>query len=76
MNAAAAAPASLFPLIRMLLLLAVVGFFAGFGGYLVFGPPDAAGLGARAKPAAAAAPTAASVVSTSVDDEFNPPRQT
>jgi len=75
---AAAAHVSLSQIVRPLLLLAAFGFLAGFGGYLVFGPPNAAGLIGRAQPAASAA-TPASIVSAPAsadDDAWNPPRKT
>ena len=77
MNAAATTHVSLAQIVRPLLLLAVFGFLAGFGGYLVFGPPNAAGLIGRAQPAAAAATPASTVAAPApADDEWNPPRKT
>ena len=62
----------LFGLARSLLLLAVAGFLAGFGGYLVLGPPDVAGLGARAGPVATV--TAPVPTSAPPQDVGNPSR--
>ncbi len=64
----------LFGLAKSLLLLAVVGFLAGFGGYLLLGPPDVARLGARAGPVATV--TASVQTSAPPRDEGNPARPT
>jgi hypothetical protein len=64
-----------FQLVRALLVLAVFGFFAGFGGYLVFGPPNAAGLvDSPAQPVAATASEAAPA-SLPVSDDWNFPKK-
>ncbi|WP_309606571.1 hypothetical protein [Phenylobacterium sp.] len=61
----------LFGLARSLLLLAVLAFLAGFGGYLVLGPADVAGLGVREAVATGNAPVR---TSAPPQDDRNPPR--
>ena len=63
----------LFSLARSLLLLAVLAFLAGFGGYMVLGPPDVASLGVHAGPLA----TANAPVRTSAPppDDRNPAKR-
>ena len=48
-------PLSLLELARPFLLLAVLAFLAGFGGYLILGPPNVMNLTPSARTSAAAA---------------------
>jgi len=63
----------LFAIARSLVLLAVVAFLAGFGGYLLFGPPNVASLNDRQAPVAAAASPIEAAAPAS--DDWNLPRK-
>jgi hypothetical protein len=52
-----ARPLSLLEFVRPFLLLAVLAFLAGFGGYLILGPPNVMNLTPSAQTSAAATPT-------------------
>ena len=60
----------LFAIARPFLLLAVLAFFAGFGGYLILGPPKVMNATAAAQPPAAVAPAPA--MATPATDEAAP----
>jgi hypothetical protein len=69
---------SVLEIVRPFLLLAVLAFLAGFGGYLILGPPDVLGHDAAPQAAAVAAspavPTDASAQAASA--EWNAPQRT
>ena len=62
----------LFGFARALLVLAVLGFLVGFGGYLVLGPPNVTALRVREAVATVDAPVRAS---TPPQDARNPARR-
>ena len=70
---AADAPMSLLAALRPFLLLAVLAFFAGFGGYLILGPANVMGLTPDPQPSSAAA-TAMTPASAPADD-WNLPKK-
>jgi hypothetical protein len=51
---------SVLEIVRPFLLLAILAFLAGFGGYLILGPPNVMSLGAAPQATAAAAAPAVS----------------
>lgn len=57
---------------RSFLLLAALAFFAGFGGYLIIGPPQVMNTGGSVPPPAAVAPEPAPAAATSAADESAP----
>ena len=74
-------PVSVLALVRPFLLLGVLAFLAGFGGYLILGPPNVMSLGAPADAAATApqaqaqSPAAATDASApATSDEWNAPK--
>ncbi|HLZ75234.1 hypothetical protein [Phenylobacterium sp.] len=74
-----ARPLSLLEFVRPFLLLAVLAFLAGFGGYLILGPPNVMGLTpATQTTAAVTAPTPASEITASAPaatGDWNAPKQ-
>jgi hypothetical protein len=58
---------------RTFLVLAALAFFAGFGGYLILGPPHVLAAGPTLQPSAAAAPTAIPA-DEGVAPDWNPPK--
>jgi len=64
-----------FAIARPFLLLAVVAFFAGFGGYLILGPPQVMSAVRGAEPAAAAAPAAATPASDDAAPQWDAPKR-
>ena len=74
-------PVSFLALVRPFLLLAVLAFLAGFGGYLILGPPNVMNLGAQPETAATApqaqaqSPAAATDASApATSDDWNAPK--
>ena len=68
-------PFSVLEILRPFLLLAVVAFLAGFGGYLILGPPNAMNLGAEPQAAAAIASPATPASAPATSDDWNAPKQ-
>ena len=72
-----ARPVSLLQFVRPFLLAATLAFLAGFGGYLILGPPNVMNLTAPATqaPAAVATPEIpASAPASPVSDDWNAPK--
>jgi hypothetical protein len=68
-------PFSLVEFVRPFLLLAVLAFLAGFGGYLILGPPNVMSLGAAPQTDATAVSPATPASAPATADEWNAPKQ-
>lgn len=72
-------PVSLLRMLRPFLLLAVLAFLAGFGGYLILGPPNVMSLTPVSQTTAAAAMTTATpeipASAPAVSDDWNAPKR-
>ncbi len=69
-------PFSVLQILRPFLTLAVLAFLAGFGGYLILGPPNVMSLGAQPQPVAApSATTPASAPAPAATGDWNAPKQ-
>jgi hypothetical protein len=71
-----ASTGSLLAILRPLLVLGTLAFFAGFGGYLIFGPADV--MGRQATPQASVAvstPATPAAVTAPSSDDWNLPKQ-
>ncbi len=71
---------SLLAIVRPFLLLAVLAFLAGFGGYLILGPPNVMNLGAAPPTRAAIAapetsPAATDASAPSATGDWNAPKK-
>ncbi|THD60396.1 hypothetical protein [Phenylobacterium sp.] len=67
---------SLLAILRPLLLLGTLAFFAGFGGYLIFGPADVMGRQAtQSQPAPVAVSATPAVAAAPSSDAWNLPKQ-
>jgi len=62
----------IFAIARPFVLLAALAFFAGFGGYLILGPPQVMNTGGSVPPPAAVGPKPAPATATSAADESAP----
>ena len=63
---------SFLEILRPFLLLAVLAFLAGFGGYLILGPPNVMNLGAT--PSATAAAASSTTPVSAPADDWNAPK--
>jgi uncharacterized membrane protein YfcA len=68
-------PFSFLEILRPFLLLAVLAFLAGFGGYLILGPPNVMNLGAPPQAAAAVAAPATPASAPAATGDWNAPKQ-
>ena len=66
---------SFLEILRPFLLLAVLAFLAGFGGYLILGPPNVMSLGAAPQTAGVATSPAKPASAPATADEWNAPKQ-
>ncbi|MBS0359945.1 MAG: hypothetical protein JSR98_01085 [Proteobacteria bacterium] len=64
---------SLLALLRPIVALAALAFFAGFGGYLILGPPHVLADAPAAQPAVVEAPAA--IPAEAPAPNWDPPRQ-
>ena len=68
-------PFSFLEILRPFLLLGVLAFLAGCGGYLILGPPNVMSLGAAPQTGAAVASPATPASAPATADEWNAPKQ-
>jgi hypothetical protein len=66
---------SFLEILRPFLLLAVLAFLAGFGGYLILGPPNVMSLGAAPQTNAAAVSPATPASAPAATGDWNAPKQ-
>jgi hypothetical protein len=66
-------PTSLLAILRPFLLLAILAFLAGFGGYLILGPTNALNL--TGAPQTTAAATSTATPASAPADDWNLPKQ-